>query len=78
MACLAGLQPDVGRDQEKVTNDSFTLPNKFYLTKTAVKSTPGLAPVEVLHFGVASLAGLQPDVSRALEIVWLNHSFDLG
>ena len=51
VASLAGLQPDVRRDREKVTNDSFTLPNKFYLTKTAVKSTPGLAPVEVLHFG---------------------------
>ena len=55
----------------------YTLPNKSYLTNIAVKSTPGLALVEVLHLGVASLAGLQPDVRRVLEVVWLNHSFDL-
>ena len=44
----------------------YTLPNKSYLANIAVKSTPGLAPVDVLHFGVASLAGLQPDVRRDL------------
>ena len=46
-------------------------------SKISVKSTPGLALVEVLHLGVASLAGLQPDVRRDLEIVWMNYSFDL-
>ena len=56
----------------------YTLPNKSYLTNIAVKSAPGVALVEVLHLGAASLVGLQPDVRRALEIVWLNHSFDLG
>ena len=55
----------------------YTLPNKSYLTNIAVKSTPGLALVEVLHLGIASLAGLQPDVRRDLEIVWMNYSFDL-
>ena len=54
-----------------------TLQNKLCLTKIDVKSTPGLALVEVLHLGVASLAGLQPDVRRDLEIVWMNYSFDL-
>ena len=41
------------------------------------KSTPGLVLVEVLHLGIASLAGLQPDVRGDLEIVWMNYSFDL-
>ena len=58
---------DARRDQKKVTNDSFTLPNKFYLTKTAVKSTPGLALVEVHPPRAVGLAGLQPDVRRDLE-----------
>ena len=53
----------------------YTLPNKSYLTKIAVKSTPGLALVEVLHFGVASLAGFQPNVRRSLEKV-ANYSLD--
>ena len=54
-----------------------TLPNKLYFSNIAVKSTPGLALVEVLHLGIASLAGLQLDVRRDLEIVWMNYSFDL-
>ena len=68
----------LGGIQKELQMTLYTLPNKSYLTNIAVKSTPGLALFEVLHLGVASLAGLQPDVRRALEIVWLNHSFDLG
>ena len=63
---------------KKLQMTLYTLPNKSFLTNIAVKSTPGLALVEVLHLGVASLAGLQPDVRRVLEVVWLNHSFDLS
>ena len=44
----------------------YTLPNKYYLTNIAVKSTPGLALVEALNLGVASLTGLKPDVRRDL------------
>ena len=42
----------------------YTHPNKLFLTKISAKSIPGFAPVEVLPHGVASLAGLQPDVRR--------------
>ena len=34
-----------------------TIPNNNYETKVAMKSTPGLADVEVLPLGVVSLAG---------------------
>ena len=53
----------------------YTLPNKSYLINISIKSTPGLALVEVLHLGVASLAGLQPNVRRYLEKV-ANYSLD--
>ena len=52
---------------KKLQMTPCTLPDQSYLTKTAVKSTSGLAPIEVLHLGMASLAGLQPDVRRDLE-----------
>ena len=41
-----------------------TLPNKLYFSNIAVKSTPGLALVEALNLGVASLAGRQLVVRR--------------
>ena len=58
-----------------------SLHTKNPLTKIAVeskipeKSTPGIALVEVLQLGVASLAGLQPNVRRYLEKV-ANYSLD--
>ena len=67
----------LGGIRKKLQMTLYTLPNKSYLTNIAVKSTPGLALVEVLHLGIASLSGLQPDVRRDLEIVWMNYSFDL-
>ena len=46
----------------------YTHPNKLFLTKISAKSIPGFAPVEVLPHGVASLAGLQPDVRREARV----------
>ena len=37
------------------------IPNNTYLAKVAVKSTPGLADVEVLPLAVPGQVGLHPD-----------------
>ena len=39
----------------------YTIPNNTYLSKVAVKSTPGLADVEVLPLAVPGQVGLHPD-----------------
>ena len=58
---LAGLHADVRGVRKKLQMTSYTILINSYLAKDAVKSTSGLADVEVLTLGGASLAQLHPD-----------------
>ena len=44
--------------KEKCSMSPCIIPNSLYLSKVAVKSTPGFPVVGDLHLGVVSLAGL--------------------
>ena len=61
-----------GGSGKKLQMTSYTILINSYLAKYAVKSTSGLADVEVLTLGGASLAQLHPDgcqgVTKKLQI----------
>ena len=51
MGMAPELDPDVMRGLEKFQMTNFTMPNKTYSIKCALKSVPGLADVGVAHGG---------------------------